>query len=63
MITVSIGGTIFRPHEELNFSKHLARADRAVYTAKHKGRNRIVMVGQDFKNGMKNINFARIAAA
>jgi diguanylate cyclase (GGDEF)-like protein len=59
MITASIGGTVFRPHEELNFSKLLKRADRAVYQAKNKGRNRIVIVGKNFH---KN-NFARIAAA
>jgi len=59
MITVSIGGTIFQQDEELNFSKLLKRADKALYK-----RNRIVIVGQNFrKNGMKNINFARIAAA
>jgi len=64
MITVSIGGTIFHQDEELNFSKLLKRADKALYTAKNKGRNRIVMVGQNFRrNGIKKINFARIAAA
>jgi len=44
MITASIGGTVFHAHEELNFSKLINRADKAVYSAKNKGRNSIVTV-------------------
>ena len=55
LVTVSIGGTMFYPDEELNFSNLISRADKAVYAAKGKGRNCIVMGHLASENFHKNI--------
>jgi len=43
LITVSIGGTIFHPSEDVNFSKLVNRADKALYEAKHKGGDCVII--------------------
>ncbi|MBN1379273.1 MAG: GGDEF domain-containing protein [Gammaproteobacteria bacterium] len=43
-VTVSIGGTTILPSSEYNSEKFLQRVDRALYQAKHQGRNTTVFL-------------------
>jgi len=43
LITVSVGGTIFYPAEEINFSRLVNKVDKALYEAKDKGGDCVII--------------------
>ncbi len=44
VVTVSVGGAVFVPHEQLTISDLIEKAGQALLQAKSEGKNRVVVV-------------------